>query len=381
MELPVPPLSEQKRIANKLEAVLSRVDACRARLARVPGLLKRFRQSVLAAATSGRLTEDFREGDLSGEDVGPRKPNATNEAGEWGFDGLPVTWRWLDFSAIFEDLTDSKRKLPQNEYELTGDFPVIDQGEKPIGGYTSRRDLISLAAPPIVIFGDHTRCVKWVDTPFVQGADGVKVLVPNSSNVFARYAYLALLATRLPDKGYSRHMKFLRATYFPVPPLLEQKEIVRRVENLFAFADRIEARLSGVKTIIDRLTPATLSKAFRGELVPQDLDDEPASALLERIKQQQRSLVTTGRPAKRRIGVPTPRAPKQKSIMTKSRFDEDVKGKAYLAGLLRNAKAPMNAETLFKLSELPLVDFYKQLAWEIQKGHIRDHRTKLEAAS
>jgi hypothetical protein len=69
LEVPLAPLAEQKRIADKLEAVLGRVDACRARLGRVPALLKRFRQSVLAAATSGKLTEEWRDTNECGEDT------------------------------------------------------------------------------------------------------------------------------------------------------------------------------------------------------------------------------------------------------------------------------------------------------------------------
>jgi type I restriction enzyme S subunit len=72
----------------------------------------------------------------------------------------------------------------------------------------------------------------------------------------------------------------------PLPTLPEQQEIVRRIENLFAFADRIEARLAVAQKTVDRLTPSVLAKAFRGELVPQDPTDEPASALLERLQNQ-----------------------------------------------------------------------------------------------
>ena len=76
-----------------------------------------------------------------------------------------------------------------------------------------------------------------------------------------------------------------RSSRHPPSALLpEQKEIVRRVEDLFAFADRIEARLATAQKTVERLTPATLAKAFRGELVPQDSDDEPASILLERLR-------------------------------------------------------------------------------------------------
>jgi type I restriction enzyme S subunit len=79
------------------------------------------------------------------------------------------------------------------------------------------------------------------------------------------------------------NQKILLALDIFFPPLPEQTEIVRRVEALFAFADRIEARLAAAQATVARLTPATLAKAFRGELVPQDPDDEPAAVLLERI--------------------------------------------------------------------------------------------------
>jgi type I restriction enzyme S subunit len=71
----------------------------------------------------------------------------------------------------------------------------------------------------------------------------------------------------------------------PLPPIEEQQEIVRRVEALFTKADRIEAQYKNARQQVDRLTPALLAKAFRGELVPQDPKDEPASVLLERVKE------------------------------------------------------------------------------------------------
>ena len=77
---------------------------------------------------------------------------------------------------------------------------------------------------------------------------------------------------------------------FPLPPKEEQKEIVRKVEQLFAFADKIEARYTKAKTILDKLPQSILAKAFRGELVPQNPNDEPASVLLERIKKEKEKL-------------------------------------------------------------------------------------------
>ena len=79
------------------------------------------------------------------------------------------------------------------------------------------------------------------------------------------------------------------ALQIPIPPTAEQQEIVRRVEALFKIADRIEERYQRAKAQVDKLTQSILAKAFRGELVPQDPNDEPASVLLERIKHQKKS--------------------------------------------------------------------------------------------
>ena len=83
------------------------------------------------------------------------------------------------------------------------------------------------------------------------------------------------------------HLSFdnLRETLVCLPPLAEQQEIVRRVEGLFALADQLELRLAKARGQVERLTPSLLARAFAGKLVPQDPDDEPATVLLERIRQ------------------------------------------------------------------------------------------------
>jgi len=171
----------------------------------------------------------------------------------------------------------------------------------------------------------------------------------------------------------------VRALQVPLPSRLEQDEIVRRVEALFSYADRLEAQFQAALSKVERLTPVLLVKAFRGELVPQDPHDEPASVLLERLRAARTENADVIQGRGRRI---TARAstPREKSTMTKSRNDEDIKHKPYLADLLRGTGGNARVEELFKRADLPVTDFYKQLAWEIDNGHIRDDETKLEAA-
>ena len=118
-----------------------------------------------------------------------------------------------------------------------------------------------------------------------------------------------------------------------LPSPEEQTEIVRRVESLFAYADRLETRYTAARAQVDKLTPALLAKAFRGELVPQDPSDEPAGELLARIAAARETTATVRarKPTTRKII----RAPKENAAMTKSRQDKDVKDNPYLAGHLR----------------------------------------------
>ena len=288
VRVPVPPLHEQRRIVAKLDRLSARSRAVRDHLARVEKLAARAKHAILAAAFRGTLTEEWRGGATGGssdrlatlEDLGLDQ----SERGEWLTEVLPSEWEWKPFQKLFIDHTDSKRKLKQREYLPAGTFPVIDQGEALVGGYTDDEKLLSETNPPAIIFGDHTRCVKWIDRPFVQGADGVKVLKP-ATGLYPRYGFWLLKAIGLPDKGYSRHMKFLKASVFPVAPDREQREIVRRIEAAFARVDRLTAEAGRAAHLLDRLDERLLGKAFRGELVPQDPNDEPAEALLARIRE------------------------------------------------------------------------------------------------
>lgn len=282
----LPPLAEQKRIADKLEAVLRRVDACRARLDRVPALLKRFRQSVLAAATSGKLTEEW------------RMTNEVND--EWEsvtlgslMDSKPRNG-YSPKSVDFETPVRSLTLTATTSGKFRGEYSKFIDEEIP------RSSHLWLVPGDILIQRANT--IEYVGVSAIYDGPAAKFIYPDlmmkcRANGRTTTGFLHLLLQSDPVRSHFRENATGTAGNMPkinqgtvmsapatIPTLPEQQEIVRRVEDLFAFAERIEARLATARKTVERLTPATLAKAFRGELVPQDPADEPASALLERLR-------------------------------------------------------------------------------------------------
>ncbi|MGI6264207.1 MAG: hypothetical protein ACOYJY_01920 [Acutalibacteraceae bacterium] len=110
------------------------------------------------------------------------------------------------FDEVFEDVTKYGTKVKTDEYHANGTHVIIDQGQEQIAGYTDLEDGLFTAIPALV-FGDHTRVVKYVDKPFFLGADGIKVLHSRLPNANYRYLYYALKSIRIPNTGYNRHFK------------------------------------------------------------------------------------------------------------------------------------------------------------------------------
>jgi len=135
------------------------------------------------------------------------------------------------FTDIFEDVTKQGRKIPTSDYHEIGAHPIIDQGQSAIAGYTDETDGLFTDVPAI-IFGDHTRVLKYVDTPCFLGADGVKLLKAKIANSNYKYLYYVLSNANIPNTGYNRHFKWLKEVDIPLPNADEQQKIVDTLDKV-----------------------------------------------------------------------------------------------------------------------------------------------------
>ncbi len=145
---------------------------------------------------------------------------------------------------------------------------------------------------------------------------------------------------------------------FLLPSVEELEEIVRRAQELFSLADQLEAKLTAARRIVDRLTPALLAKAFRGELVPQDPNDEPASVLLERIRAARQADNARGKTIRSRRTI-TNRS-RTKTVSPTNMLTRDQIAQNHLSSILKECGS-LSAEALLSASQLEIDDFYDQL--------------------
>lgn len=336
-QIPLAPLNEQRRIVAKLEKLLNRVDAAQKRLATVPDILKRFRQSVLAAACSGKLTADWRRENLqvekaetlferirqlrNGNTARRRSKDASTDTADIA--DIPNTWK----SIKLDSLCDSSRGISYGVIKLGPEF----EGGVPCLRTSNVRPLrieiehVKRISPDVSANYRRTILEGSEVLVNVRGTLGGVAVVPRSMQgwnisrevavvpllpeVESKYIAFWIASVRSQnwlsgvEKGVAYtgiNLEDLRLLPTSLPPFAEQQEIVRRVEELFKTADALEARYNKAKAYVDKLTQSILAKAFRGELVPQDPSDEPGSILLARIKSSSQKGKTASRPNPRK---------------------------------------------------------------------------------
>lgn len=300
-EIPIKlaPLNEQKRIVEKLDKLLSRVEEAKARLEKIPVILKRFRQSVLNAAVTGELTKDWRE------------KNGIDE--EWEEKSLRELC--LKFTYGSSKKSDSKGKVPVLRMGNIQEGKIVWEDLK----YSSDSDeIIKYSLKKGDVLFNRTNSPELVGKTAIYRGErpaiyaGYLIKVTTGENLDPEFLNLCLNSIQAQEwcmqvktDGVSQsniNAQKLADFIILTPSVEEQTEIVRRVESLFKKADEIEERYKKAKDYVDKLTQSILAKAFRGELVPQDPNDEPASVLLERIKLEKEKLNKDKKQKKRAAG-------------------------------------------------------------------------------
>ena len=178
-----------------------------------------------------------------------------------------MPWPFIDVPAAIEKTAIGKgNQILSSEIEPCGRFPVVDQGQAFIAGYSNAEEKVIREVLPLVIFGDHTRCLKYVDFAFILGADGTKVLKPRPELFDAKFFYFALLSLDIPNRGYNRHFTILKDRKVPRPEKDEQQQIAGILELVQRTLEQQE-RLIALTT--------ELKKALLHQLFTQGLRGEP----------------------------------------------------------------------------------------------------------
>ncbi len=327
LDFPLPPLAEQRRIVAKIETLLAEVSAARERLPKVSFTLKCFRQAILTAACSGRLTADWRM--LHPAEAQPSLPSRLRSSRRTGrganlsgdellvdddLPDLPPSWIYARADSIVAPTTVITYGIVLPGPEVPNGVAYVRQQDISDDGIrvgelrhtsteiASRHGRSQLQADDVLLCIIRNLRVAIVP-PEIAGANITQGAVRLRPSEAVMPQFLAMWLKAPPAQGWMKRRYFgmdmprinvedARAVPVGLPPVPEQQEIVRRVDALFALADTIEKQVAAATARADRLTSSILAKAFRGELVPTEAelarqegrDYEPASVLLERIR-------------------------------------------------------------------------------------------------
>ncbi len=163
---------------------------------------------------------------------------------------IPKDWEVVRFEGAILKKKIRVGKIKQQEYKPFGKYPVIDQSQNYIAGFCDDDEKAYRGPLPVIIFGDHTRIFKFVDFPFIVGADGVKVLIPNKELFDPKFLFFAFLTLNIPSRGYNRHFPLLKEKKIPLPPLPEQRKIAKvldTIQKAIEIQDRIIEQAKNLK--------------------------------------------------------------------------------------------------------------------------------------
>ena len=264
-------------------------------------LLERIRAEKERLIKEGKIKKEknpsviFRGSDnLPYEKVGKNEINIQEEL---PFD-IPKNWCWTTIEYLSYNVGNKENQILTQEIKKDGVLPVVSQGQDLIDGFCNDQHKM-ISDIPVVMFGDHTRNVKYIDFNFVIGADGTKFHKIIIAEVKYIYYWMQYAANQLCDRGYARHYTLLKKFFLPLPPLAEQKRIVAKIKELLPHIEeygKAESKVSKLNAEFpEKLKKSILQWAIQGKLVPQNPDDEPASVLLERIRAEKAKLIKEGK--------------------------------------------------------------------------------------
>lgn len=308
---PLPPLPEQKRIVAKLDNLFAHLDQLKARLQNIPTLLKQFRQAVLTQAVTGKLTEEWRESNAVVETGNRLLERIEKEVIEGSTQKLPRGYKGNEYRIDYDqyDLPDSWALSVVDKIGVVqiggtpsrsepsywnGEINWVSSGEVDntrIKGTNETITKLGLDNSSVKVLPKGTVLIAMIGEGKTRGQSSIlDIEACTNQNVAAivtnehfdsEFLWYFMLSSYEKNRGEGRganqpalNGQKVGAINIPIPPLQEQKEIVRRVESLFAVANRIEASYKTLQEKIDQLPQAILSKAFRGELLNNDIDIE-----------------------------------------------------------------------------------------------------------
>ena len=279
---------------------------------------------------------------------------------------IPEKWKWIHFSEAIETVSTKLFQIKSKEVLDKGLYPVVSQSKEILDGYSDNKNkLIPESKLPIILFGDHTRVLKYIDYRFIVGADGTKLLRVKNPALYPKYVYMALkwLINLTRERGYSRHFQFIKCVYLPCPPLEEQQRIIEKTKQLFDQINQAEKaynELSG--PLSERFRQLCLEKAIQGKLVPQ-LESEPETdRTISSVKEAPFKIPEKWQWCKLSDALEIQNGDRGKNYPSKSKLTDNNTGLPFVSAL--------NLES-FKISHKNLLYLYPEQYEKLRSGHIK----------
>ena len=236
----IPPKPEQVNIADVLSCLIKSIDLQKEIVEKTKKLKKSLMQKL--------FTEGLRGEELKETEIGP----------------IPKSWAVASFAVSFDKAKVSRQnQINTSEIKIRGQFPVIDQGQSYIAGYSDETRRVFTPEKPVIVFGDHTRVFKCIDFPFIIGADGTKVFYAKEGDFEALFYYYTLAKIDLPSRGYNRHFKLLKEQKLAKPSLVEQREISDVLSDVDRKISVANVRLSLLKELFQSMLRSLMTGRIR----------------------------------------------------------------------------------------------------------------------